>query len=136
MSDIEWDFSEIDKLAADLGEVPKNAGKFIRKAVEVTARHVKDDWRKPLLGSESVPRGASSISYDLMGGEAIRGSEITAEIGPETGGVGSLVSALEDGFGGRQGPLGYGAAALQMNEEDFQTGLEQALEDAENEAGL
>ena len=136
MSSMEFDFSEIDKLAADLGDVPKNAGKFIRKAVEVSARHVKDDWRKPLEGSQSVPGGARTISYDLTGGEAIRGSEITAEIGPEIGGIGSVVSALEDGFGGRQGPLGYGAAALQMNEEDFQTGLEQALEDAEKEAGL
>jgi hypothetical protein len=136
MSSMDFDFSDIVKLVADLGEVPKNAGKNIRKAVEVTARKVKDDWRKPLEGSSSVPGGARTISYDIKGGEAIRGSGISAEIGPETGGVGSLVSALEDGFGGRQGPTGYGAAALQMNEEDFQDGLEKALEQAEEEAGL
>jgi hypothetical protein len=136
VSGLEFDFSDINKLAADLSNVAKNAGPKIRKAVEVSARNVKEDWRKPLQGSGSVPGGAASISYDIKGGNAIRGSEITAEIGPELGGAGSLVSALEDGFGGRQGPTGFGAAALQMNQEDFVRGLEIALQENEEAEGL
>ena len=135
MSGIEWDFSEITKLAADLGEVPKNAGKRVRQAVEVSARKVKDSWRAPLQGSV-ISGAAASISYDIIGGEAISGSSITADIGPELGGPGSLVAATEEGFGGRQGPTGYGAAALQQNQAEFQKGLEIALEQAEREAGL
>lgn len=136
MSSMDFDFSDLTKLAADLTEVPKNAGKKIRKAVEVSARNVKEDWKKPLQGSPTVPGGERSISYDLKGGEGIRGSTISAEIGPETGGIGSVVSALEEGFGGRQGPLGFGSAALQMNQDDFIRGLEIALEENETEAGL
>lgn len=125
----DFDFSELDKLAADLGEVPKHAGKFIRKAVEVTARNVKESWRKPLQGSVTLPQGAASISYDLKGSEAIRGSEISAEIGPELVGQGPLVGMLEYGTI-TSGPTGYGHQALLENEQDFVDGLGKALGDA------
>jgi hypothetical protein len=132
---IEFDFSEVIKLAADLGEVPDNAGENIRKAVVVSARNVKDDWRKPLQGSATVPGGAASISYDIKGGNAVRGSENTAEIGPELTGQGPIVGMLEYGTPST-GARGYGAAALERNQEDFQRGLEIALEQAERAAGL
>jgi hypothetical protein len=135
MSGIGFDFSEVLKLAADLGEVPDKAGPNIRKAVEVTARKIKDDWRNEVAGSNLAPGGESAISYDLRGGNAIRGSEITAEIGPELGGAGSLVGLVEYGTA-TSGPRGYGAAALERNQEDFQKGLEIALEQAERAAGL
>lgn len=133
---VNFDFSEILSLAADLSEVPEHAGKNIRKAVEVTARHVKDDWRKDVVGSTLAPGGERAISYDLKGGNSIRGSEISAEIGPELRGAGSLVGLLEFGVPSRNGPRGYGAAALERNQEDFQRGIEIALEQAEREAGL
>lgn len=135
MAGIGFDFSEVLKLAADLGEVPDNAGKNIRKAVEVTARKVKDAWKSDVSGSSLAPGGERAISYDLKGGNAIRGSEITAEIGPELGGAGSLVGLVEYGTP-TTGPRGYGAAALERNQEDFQKGLEIALEQAERAAGL
>lgn len=135
MSGIGFDFSAVLKLAADLGEVPDKAGPNIRKAVEVTARKVKDDWRNEVAGSNLAPGGERAISYDLKGGNAIRGSEITAEIGPELGGAGSLVGLVEYGTV-TSGPRGYGAAALERNIPDFQTGLEKAIEDSERAAGL
>lgn len=131
-----FDFSDVLKLAADLGEVPDKAGPNIRKAVEVTARKVKDEWRKDVAGSSLAPGGDRAISYDLKGGNAVRGSEISAEIGPELRGAGSLVGLLEYGVPDRNGPRGYGAAALERNQEDFQKGLEIALEQAEKAAGL
>lgn len=131
-----FDFSDVLKLAASLGEVLEGSGRNIRKAVEVTARRIKDDWRKDAAGSSLAPGGDRAISYDLKGGNGIRGSEISAEIGPELRGAGSLVGLLEYGVPGRNGPRGYGAAALERNQEDFQKGLEIALEQAEKAAGL
>jgi hypothetical protein len=119
-----FDFSDLSKLAADLGEVPAKARVNVRKAVEVTARHVKDDWRKPLSQSVMVPRGAASISYDIKDN---RGG-VTAEIGPDHEGAGALVGMLEYGTP-TVGPTGYGHAALQQNENDFVKGIDLALGD-------
>lgn len=132
---MEFDFTDILKLAADLGEVPDNAGKNIRKAIEVTARHVRDDWREPLQGSATVPIGPAAVTYDLAGGNAVRGSQISAEIGPELKGQGAIVGMLEYGTP-RNSPRGFGAAALQKNEADFINGLTIALDQAEKQAGL
>jgi len=129
------DFSDIDKLAADLGEVPKGAGKFIAKAVEVNARKVKDAWRQKLTGATGLPRAAGSIAYEMRGGYAIRGSTITADVKPRLGGQGSLVWVTE--FGSlATAPRGYGRAALQENEQDMVDGLAKAVEDAQRAAGL
>lgn len=131
----DFDFSEIEKLAADLGEVPKGAGAFISKATEVSARKVKDSWRKKLTGARYLPRAAASIAYEIKGGQAIRGSTITAEIAPRLGGQGSLVHIVE--FGAlATAPRGYGRAALQENQDDFVEGLLKAVEDAQRAAGL
>lgn len=131
----DFDFSELDKLAADLGEVPKGAGVFISKAVEVSARNVKDAWRSKLSGATALPGAARSIAYELKGGYAIRGSTITAEVAPRLGGQGSLVFVTE--FGALStAPRGYGRASLQENTEDFVEGLAKAAEDAQRVAGL
>ena len=119
-----FDFSELSKLAADLGEVPAKVQRNARIAVEVTARHVKDDWRDPLSQSEFIPRGAQSVSYDLSVGT----EGISAEIGPVIGGPGALVGILEYGTPTTP-PTGYGHAALQKNEADFIKGLQIAAGD-------
>ena len=131
----DFDFSEIEQLAADLCEVPKGAGAFISKATEVSARKVKDSWRGKLRGSKGLPYAATVIAYEIKGGNAIRGSNITAEIAPRLGGQGSLVWITE--FGSLDtAPRGYGRAALQENQEDFVQGLLTAVEDAQRAAGL
>ena len=130
-----FDFSDILKLSADLGEVAPDAVRNVRKAVEVTARHIKDDTRKDVAGSRLAPGGDRTISYDMKGGNAVRGSEISAEIGPELRGAGSLVGLLEYGTPTTT-PRGFLAGALERNQGDFQKGLEIALEQAEREAGL
>ncbi len=118
-----FDFSELDALAADLGKVSTEMRSNVRKAVEVTARHVKDDWKEQLEGSEHVPGGARSISYDIA---EFPGS-IEAEVGPSVGGPGALVGMLEYGTP-TVGPTGYGHGALQKNEADFVKGLQIASE--------
>lgn len=120
---ISFDFSEISQLAADLGDAPRKIRPNVRKAVEVTARHVRDDWRAPLAGSEMVRGGDRTVSYDINSSD----DGIEAEIGPELGGVGAIVGMLEYGTP-TAGPTGYGHAALQKNEADFVKGLEIASE--------
>lgn len=128
------DFSELIKLAASFDELPREAPKFVAKAIEVTARHVKDDWRDSLKGSPSIPSGPGTISYDVKSDR----QSISAEVGPEVGkgGVGGLVGALELGIPGKAGPTGFGHGALQKNQGDFEKGLTEALKDAERAAGL
>lgn len=137
MPDIRIDNREILALAAALTEVPAGAGKFVRKAVEVTARNVKDEWRNRLKGSPTVPQGPYSVSYDMRGGEALRGDTISAEIGPVLGShQASIVGILEVGDAAHVPARGFGLAALKDNEQDFETGLTRALADAFDEVGL
>jgi hypothetical protein len=125
MSDgISFDVSQILELAADLGAAPKKAGANIYKAFQVTSGHVKEDWQKPLEGSETIPRGSQSISYDIESD----GKTISSDIGPTLKGQGPLVGMLEYGTPSTS-PRGFGAKALKKNEGDFQKGLEQAIED-------
>jgi hypothetical protein len=125
MSDgVSFDFSEINTLTADLTKAPAEVLPKIRQALEVSARHIKDDWRKDWQGSSTVPSGAYAISYDIEGAaSAILGkSAMSAEIGPELKGQGAIVGMLEYGTP-NTGPRGFGAAALKKNEPDFVKGI-------------
>lgn len=122
------DFSEIAELAADLTSVPAEANRNIKKAVEVTARNVKDDWRQGAeVSSSYAERYASSIFYDIK----YPGGAIEAEIGPELGRPGGSAGFLEDAPGGvRAAPQHAGRDALEANEDDFSRGLEIAITNA------
>jgi hypothetical protein len=136
MSDgISIDASALDKLVADLGKVPDGAGKNLRKAVEVGARNVKEGWRGRLKGASHASGAAATVSYDMKGGEAIRGSEISAEIGPELKGQGPIAGLIEMGTP-TLSPRGYGLAALQDEAPDLEKGVEIAIDQALKAAGL
>lgn len=130
MSDgIKFDLSEINALAADLDDAPRDAGKRIRQAVEISARKVKDAWADKLKGENGLPHAPRSITYDL---DAIPGEEqssITATIGAETGRLQApIVTVIEFGAPGNNlAPRGYGAGALQETQADFVKGLELAI---------
>jgi hypothetical protein len=128
---VQFDFSDIQKLAADLGDVPKDAGKRIRQATEISARKVKDAWKEKLKGTEDVPHGAYTITYDLDAKPGQDASTITAEIGSERGRAQApIVTVIEFGAPGQNlAPRGYGAAALQETQADFVHGLEIAIGD-------
>ena len=130
MSDgIKFDFSEINALTADLVAAPAKVLPKIRQALEVSARHVKDDWRDAWKGSGHVPAGAASITYDIIGfANAFVGrSAMSAEIGPSLHGQGPIVGMLEYGTP-NTGPRGFGAEALHKNEADFEKGISLATE--------
>lgn len=147
MAGIQIDFSAIDKLAADLGKVPENAGRHITSAVEVTARDIKDSWKQKLEGSEYFAATPKSISYDLgTSGQSLLREALnsgagelanasTAEIGATLGGQGSLVGILEYGSP-HLAPRGYGAAALKESEAKFAERLAKATLEAELELGI
>lgn len=138
---VKFDFSELDKLAADLGNAPKEAGPNIRKAVEVTAFKVKEAWRDKLKGTKRMPVAFLTVDYEVNANTSIvrdafsgiRGGAdtITAEIGSRTGKrQATFVTVLEFGAPGNNlSPRGYGSGALQENENDFQEGLSIAIGD-------
>lgn len=125
------DFSELASLAADLTTVPAEANKRVKKAIEVTSRGIKDDWKQGAEVSGSYAKSyPASISYDLH----YPGGAIESEIGPVLGktpgaGAGFLDDPLSSA--GVDGPVHHaGRDALEANEEDFYRGLEIAITDA------
>lgn len=118
------DFSELRDLVKDLGSVPARVAPNVRKAVEVTARHVKDDWRKA-ADRTGLGGYAADIDYDLK----FEDGAIGAEIGPTPGDSGSF-GLVEDAKGNvRSAPQHAGRDAARKNEADFIRGLAKALED-------
>lgn len=119
------DFSELADLEADLRSVGPKAARYVAKAVEVTARHVKDDWRDAAERTGLYPY-SSDIDYDME----IGGGVIAAEVGPTPGDAGSL-GIVEDAPGGvRSRPQHAGRSALRANEDDFERGVLLAALDA------
>lgn len=158
MGGVEFDFSELTKLAADLETAPDNLPKHLSKALHVTSRNVKESAQKKVRGRAKPWRqAAGSIDYDLDGFSGSV-SGMSSEIGyNKDKGAGALGNLLEFGAprakkhillkGGRTvkvtpeqalplAPGGELQAALHENEGDFVTGVEAAVSDAMREAGL
>lgn len=128
----DFDFSEITKLAADLGDVAPETQTNVRKAVEVTARRVKDSWRDKLKGSSTLPGLPSAVSYDVTRPAGAVEAEIGFDKGRRQGALGNVSE-----FGTPTvGPRGFGLASLKENEEDFVTGIGLAVDDTLKDAGL
>jgi len=138
----EVDDSELRQFAADLGEVRPIAGRFVRAAVEVSARHVKDMWRDDAKGQLGVSKFPYSITYDINTRASLTGSVVEAEIGPDKSrrglqaALGNLVEFGGARAGGLSSRIGTGAAALERTRDDFEQGLSKALEDTERAAGV
>jgi hypothetical protein len=132
----DFDFSELNRLAADLGDVPKKSGPLLRKAIEVTARNVKDSWRSKLKGSQTLPGLPAAVSYDVSTFQGFGVSILQAEIGfDKTKPQGALGNVSEYGTP-TVAPRGFGHAALQENQADFEKGIGIAVDQALGEVGL
>lgn len=138
------DSSDFARLAADLGKVPPETGEYAAKALEVSARRVRDDWRQNATGLAHAPAFPYSITYDvgstsgalrgLLGGAGAQ--DLMAEIGPEKGRAqGALGNLIEFGSVNNP-PMGLGHGALQLNEPDFEQGIDRAIADGLRAAGL
>ncbi len=124
------DFSELNKLAADLTHAPAIANRNVSKAVQYTATEIKQDWSQ---GAErtGLTKYASSIDYDMN----YPGAAVEAEIGPNMRRPQGKFGFVEDANGGvRSAPQHAGRDAMEANEPDFVRGLEIAIFDATTEA--
>ena len=147
MSDeINFDFTELDQLAAALGKLPDTAGPFINTALKVTSGNVKDAALKSIEADNPSGRwdGAQgAVDYDITTFEGFGASVIKSEIGynPDRyGDKARLGNLREYGAPGADGvplaPHNDLLNALHANEADFVKGLAIALKDAEKAAGL
>lgn len=124
---IDFDFSGVNSLVASLGTVPARVIPKAAKALEITARNIKEDWRTE--AKEANPEHArhypNRVTYDM---ELGKDGEIGAVIGPELGGQGSL-GFLEEAPGGvAAAPQGNARKALRKNLADFEKGALKATE--------
>lgn len=125
---VSFDTTEVDMLAATLMKVSTGTMAFAAKAVEVTARHIKDDARKNVRSHFGhIPHVANAITYDVMVGVG----SIKAEIGYDRNLVqGNLAHIIEYGsaaYNAPNAPQRNLGRALDTNIEDFQTGLQKAV---------
>lgn len=131
-----FDFTEMDRLAADLAEVPKNIGPFVRAAVEFGARNVKEDWRNLASGLPHAPAYPRSIGYDMKRFQGFGATVIEAEIGPDKEKPQGALGNLIEGGSPTSSPHHFDVAALRNEQDDFITGLQKAEDDARKKAGL
>lgn len=126
---VQFDFTEVNRLAANLAAYPSTVAPTVRQAVEVTARKVKDSARDGASGIKGMAAVPSRIDYDLKGDSG----SVWAEIGFRKEGAGQLGNFVEYGsryFPARQ-PL---SIALHEQEGDFVRGLGIALADSLGDA--
>lgn len=131
-----FDFGEIDKLAADLGDVAGASDKPIRQALNVTSMKVKKGAQEKVRARKHFSQAASAITFDVTA----RAGGIESEIGyDKTRNVGKLGNLVEHGAPGAANALAPGnelQRSLHEQEEDFQRGIERAVDDMLKDAGL
>lgn len=119
-----FDTSDVMRFSHNLGAASGRVVDNARRALEVTARHIKDDAITNATGpsgraAASYPR---SIDYDMFG--------LRAEIGPNLGRAQGSLGILEDAPGGvRAAPQGALRRAAESNLDDFERGMARAAED-------
>lgn len=132
-----FDFSELDKLAADLGEVAPTAGPLINSAVQYTSKETVKSAQKKVGRRKHFKQAAQAIDYEV---KVVFGQLIQSEIGYDkdktAGPLGNLIEFGAEDSTNSLAPGNELQRALHENEEDFVKGLEKAIEDAEKKAGF
>lgn len=133
---MDFDFSELTKLAADLGRIPDEAIPNVKTALNVTSLRVKRGAQAKVGRRKHFKQAAQAITFDVTA----RKSEIESEIGYDKARpAGKLGNLVEYGAPGSPNALTPGnelQTTLHEEEADFVKGLSKALEDAEKKAGL
>lgn len=128
MSDIEFDFSDLRVLSAELDASTLEVRNNVRKALTVTARNVKDEAARLSSGLAHAPYYPRSITYDVHSSGSST-APFEAEIGPDKGRAqGALGNILEYGTS-KNAPIPHLGPALRANEADFMEGLARAAGD-------
>ncbi|WP_188699888.1 hypothetical protein [Microbacterium nanhaiense] len=150
---IDIDKADISKLSSDLGRTSEAAWKNLQKAIEVTARNVRDTARENSKGLAHAPAFPYSITYDVGVGydqslsqaassvltgsiSDARSTTLRAEIGPDKNRKqGALGNLIEYGSVNNP-PQGIMHGAIYANEDDFERGVNIAIDDALKGLGL
>lgn len=122
---------DLRSLAADLTASGPAVRPFARKAIQVTARHMKDDWREGAARS-GLEAYAADITYETRE----TATALVAEIGPTVGDAGSFGFVEDGGDRVESSPQHAARNALERNEPDFERGVEAAVADALRAVGL
>lgn len=137
----DFDFSELTSLAADLGQVPATAGRFINSAVQVTSGKIAKAARSKVGRRRHFKQAAAGIDYEIKVFQGFGVSVIQSEIGydkqkTDAAKLGSLVEFGAPGAANALAPGNELQTSLHEQEEDFEVGLSKALLDAERKAGF
>lgn len=124
----EFDFSELNKLAADIAAVPEKAGPNIVKAIHVTSNKVMKGWRDRLRGSATLPALPYALSYEVSSTAGLELSTIESEIGFQKGRKQAAFGHISEFGSINNPPRGFGLASLQEQLDDFEAGLAKAIE--------
>lgn len=116
------DFSDLNRLAADLTKASIAAGPKIAAVVKKAATNVKNEARELAPKGPHLPHYASTISFDMT----FDGGSIGAEIGPVKGGQGSLGNILEYGTS-KHAPQAHLGPALDREGPNFEKYLGDVL---------
>lgn len=121
------DFSELNKLAADLGTVAGKAGPKLRSAIEYTSVEVKKGAQQKVGKRRHWRQAAAAIDYEVKVAASLGGSSITSEIGYDkdkpAGKLGNLVEFGAPGSPNALTPGNELQTALHEQEADFEKGL-------------
>lgn len=124
-----FDFTEVDALIADMGDVPRRAHRNVRAAVQVTAQNVRDDMR----GASRAQSGRhargypAAMDYDI---ESLADGVI-AEIGPNPTKRQGRLGFLEEGVSSKNTTAQHATRlAVRANQDDFIRGILMAGADA------
>lgn len=134
---VEFDFSDLMKLAADLDGAADGIAQPVKTALNVTSNRIKKDAQQRVGARRHFRQAARSITFDVTE----RKTELESEIGYEKGRGGSahLGNLIEFGAPGSPNALTPGnelRTALADNEADFIRGVLRAVDEAMRKAGL
>lgn len=141
---IRFDFTDLNRLAADLGRVSAEIEPFVKSALNVTSLKIKRAAQEKVGRRKHFRHAARAITFDV---ESRRGG-FFSEIGYEKDKIygsgkwrtpGNLGNILEFGAPDAPNALTPGnelATSLRENEADFIYGIERAEADVRRKAGL
>lgn len=136
-----FDFSELEKLTADLGVVPDGVMEPLKKAFNVTSFKVKKSAVAKVSRRKGLAQAAGGIDFEVTA----RKADIESEIGysKERRSVAKLGNIAEFGTPGSVANNFNGVApgnelqrSLHEQESDFLKGVSLAVEDSLKKAGL
>lgn len=134
---LSFDFSQLTKLSADLGEVGRLSGPYINSAIKFTSVNIKKEAQATAgKGNRRWRALPASIDFEVTVEAGVGGSSITSEIGYNKDVPAGKLGNIREFGSSRVAPHNDLLKALRKNEGDFEKGIYTALGDGLRAAGL